>query len=90
MDHGAIEQIGHRGQADVRMRAHVEIVLWSNLHWPEVIKEYKRPDTLPGNCRKQAPYHHAAAQIMQAGLQNVGNRHDDPGFTAAMKLIFQW
>ncbi|MNT44071.1 hypothetical protein D3C72_1805760 [compost metagenome] len=55
MDHGAFVQVGDRGQADVRMRTHVDARAHVEVGGPHMIQEDKRADgaALRGRDRAQ-------------------------------------
>ena len=62
------DQIGHRGEPDVRMRAHVDALAEQELRRAHLVEEDERADHLP-LCRRQRPAHLETAEI-------AGPRHD--------------
>ena len=64
----AVEQIGHGGEPDVRMRAHVDAGADEELRRTHLIEKDKRPDHLPPR-RRQGAAHGEAAEVASA-------RHD--------------
>ncbi len=66
MHHRALEQVGDRGQADVRMRPHVVVVAGLHGHRAEMVEEDERPDAAPAEVRQQPPHPEAAAEILLA------------------------
>ena len=63
MQDGAVEQVGHRGQPDVRVRPHLMVGSGLHLKRPEIVEEHKRPDRLPTSRRQQAADQKTAAQV---------------------------
>ena len=72
--HRALEQIGHRGQADMRMRAHVDLRFRLDRNRAEMIEEHERPHRPALQRRQHAAHHEAAAQILHVALQTQGHR----------------
>ena len=69
VDDLAPDQVGHRGEPDVRMRPHVDALAEQELRRPHLIEKDERPDHLPAR-RWQRPAHFEAAEIARP-------RHDD-------------
>ena len=44
MDNLAVEEIGDCGEADMRVRPHIEILAWRDIRWAHVIKKRERAD----------------------------------------------
>ena len=65
----AVEQVGDGGEADVRMRAHVDAGADEKLGRPHLVEEDEGADHLPPR-RRQRTAHGKAAEI-------AGARHDD-------------
>ena len=88
----AIEKIGDGGQADMRVRPHVEPPARRKGDRPHVIEENERTDHAPAAERQDAP-DFEAADIAQAALSDLrycshlttfpGPRHEDQGFHTA-------
>src|SRR5262249_57294018 len=72
MHDAAVEQIGHGGEPDMRMRPHVHALAGDELHRAEMIEEDEWTDHLPLAMRQRAPYGKAVAEV-------AGARHDDQG-----------
>ena len=64
----AVEEVGHGGEPDMRMRAHVDALAEEELGRPHLVEEDERPDHLPLRRRQRAA-HLEAAEI-------AGARHD--------------
>ena len=62
VDDLAPDQVGHRGEPDVRMRPHVDALAEQELRRPHLIEKDERPDHLPAR-RGQRPAHFEAAEI---------------------------
>ena len=69
--HGSLQQIGHRGQADVGVRAHIVVVGGLRRHRAKVVKKHKGADGLALHGGQHAPHSEAAAQVMGAGGDDV-------------------
>ncbi|MNT34225.1 hypothetical protein D3C72_1701920 [compost metagenome] len=76
--HGAFKQIGHRGQADVRMRAHVVVRTGRHVDRAEMVEENERAHGLLHGRRQVAAHDEAAAQVFLVALQDIGNGHGLP------------
>lgn len=71
----ALEQIGHGGQADMRMRAHVDAVARCHRHRPHMIEEDERPYGLGRGGWQQAA-DGDIAEVPDMGFEQVfDNRH---------------
>jgi hypothetical protein len=72
MHHRALEKIGDRRQADVRMRPHV--VLGAGLLGgrPEMVEEHEGPDRAALRRGQQAPHVEATAQVLVVRLKQLG------------------
>ena len=68
MPHFALEQIGDRGEPDMRVRPHVDAVTDQEFGRPHLVEENERADHL-FLCRRQRAAHFEAAEI-------AGARHD--------------
>ena len=75
MEHRAFEQIRDGGKADVRMRAHVEVVVRGHGDRPEVIEEDEGTHPLAGKGREQAADEEAAPEILGAAGVEVIEGH---------------
>ncbi len=75
MHHRALEQVGHRGQSAVRMRAHIVVHARLLGDRAEVIEEHEGTDAAPLRCRQQAADREAAAQVLGLSLQLLCHRH---------------
>jgi hypothetical protein len=78
MDDLAREQIGDRGEPDVRVRAHVDALAEQELRGPHLVEEDERPDHLAAR-RGQGPAHLEAAEIARPGQDH---RLDRPSVIA--------
>ena len=56
----AVEQVGDRRQADVRVRTHVQLAPGRELAAPHLIEEDERPDHLTLGGRQGTPHLEAA------------------------------
>ena len=65
---GAFKQVGHGGEADMRMRAHVESVAGCVVNRSEMVEENERPHHLVGVEGQHAPDTETAAKIAGARL----------------------
>jgi hypothetical protein len=68
--HSALEQVGHRGQVDVRVWPHVESLPRQQLVRPEVVEEDERAHH-PPLCGRQQPGHVEAIDRPAAGGQHL-------------------
>ena len=68
MDDFAPDQVGDRGQPDVRVRPYVDPLAEQELGRPHLVEEDERPNHLP-LCRRQRPAHLETAEV-------AGPRHD--------------
>jgi hypothetical protein len=66
MDDAALEEIGDGGEADMRMRAHVEAAAGRQLDRPELIEEDEGADHAPLRHWQHAPHREAVAEIARA------------------------
>ena len=66
--HLALEQEGHRGEPDVRVRAHVDAIADQELRGPHLVEEDERPDHLLLRRRQRAAH--------LEGAKIAGARHD--------------
>ncbi len=73
VDHAAVEQVGHGGQADMRMRTHVDALAGGEIDRPHVIEEDERPDRLPRG-RRQHALDREAAQVAHVRPDDVLDR----------------
>ena len=73
--HGPFEQVGDGGQADVRVRAHIVVVVGLMDNGPEVVEEHERPDRLAQRRRQQPPHDEAAAEVLQMRFKHVQDGH---------------
>ena len=64
MQDGAVEQIGHGGKTNVRVRPHIMVVASLYLQRSEMVKKHKRPHRLTAGYRQQAADQKAAAQVL--------------------------
>ena len=76
----AVEQIGHRGEPDVRMRPHVEAVAGLEYGRAEMIEEHERADHARLRRRQRAPHREAVAEI-------GGARHDHGLERVALEFV---
>jgi hypothetical protein len=65
----ALEEVGNRGKANMRMRSHIQSVPRQELAWAHLIEENEGPDHLP-LARRQGAAHLESAQIMRTGNDN--------------------
>ena len=70
MHHRALEQIGDRGQPDVRMRPHVVLVARRLGGRAEVVEEDEGPHGTALRGRQQAPDLEATAEVLVVGLEH--------------------
>jgi hypothetical protein len=75
MLHRAFEQVGHRRQADVRMRPHIVVVAGLRGHRAEMIEEQERPDRLALRRRQQPADDEAAAEVLGVALKRESGVH---------------
>ena len=66
----AVEQVGHGGEPDMRVRAHVHALAGDELHRAHLVEEDERPDHLPAPVRQRAADVEAVAKVAHP-------RHDD-------------
>jgi len=69
----AFEQKRHRGEADMRMRTHVEADAGFERRRAHVIEEDERSDQTRGHCRQHPP-HSQTADIAQMRFENCFDR----------------
>ena len=69
----AIEQIGHGGKTDVRMRPHVEAVAAVKLRGAEMIEEDKRANHARTRRRQTAANQKVIAKIDRARHDHIGD-----------------
>ena len=81
----ALEEIGERRQADVRVRADVVMGAGRHVERPEVVEEDEGPDRAAVGLRQQAPHDEAAAEVLgerreslQLGHEGVPGGRSDP------------
>ena len=81
----ALEEVGERRQADVRMRPDVVVGAGGDVDRPEVVEEDERADGAPVRRGQQAAHHEAAAEIarlrresLQVGHGRVSGRSIGP------------
>ncbi len=85
----ALEQIGDRGQPDMRMRTHIGALPGRHRHRAHVIEEDERADGLSRGGRQQAA-HGEIAQVPHMGLEQVfDGRHKSSGFVGKA-FLRQW
>jgi len=75
---GALEEIGERRQADVRMRPDVVVRARLDVDRPEVVEEDERPDRTPRRRREQAANHQAAAEVARLRRESLQLGHGWP------------
>jgi hypothetical protein len=75
MIHRTFKQIGHGGQADVRMRTHIVVGVNRHVDRTEMVEEDKRPHRLLDRGRQVAAHDKAAAQVFFVALQQVRDGH---------------
>ena len=71
----AVEQVGERRQADVRMRPDVVVGAGLDVDRPEVVEEDERPDRAPGGRGQQAAHHQAAAEVARLRRESLQLGH---------------
>ena len=69
MHHGSVEQVGDRGQPDVRMRTHVMVHARRHRHRPEVIEKDERAATPLARRGQQPADHEATTQVFVLSRQ---------------------
>ena len=74
----AVEQVGQRRQADVRMRPDVVVGAGLDVDRPEVVEEDERADRAPGGGREQAAHHQAAAEVARLRRESLQLGHGRP------------
>jgi hypothetical protein len=69
-----VEQVGHRGQTNVRMRPDIDIHAGLELHWTEMIKKHEGPHGTTCQGGQQSRDAKTAAEILfvPANLQEHG------------------
>ena len=68
-----VPEEGHRGQADVRMRTHVQATAGLEYHWPHVVDEHERADAARLQGGDGAADPEAVAQVMLAWRDDRGH-----------------
>src|SRR5512147_1552411 len=68
----ALEEIGDRGQSDVRMRSHVDPCAGRKGRGPDVVEENERPDHPDRMSRQQTAYLEAAEIFRVRSEQSKG------------------
>ena len=71
VQHGAFEQISDRGQSDVRVRPHVDVLPGGNGRRAEMVEEDEGADALPRVAGQKPAYDEAAAEVVTVGLIEV-------------------
>ena len=71
----ALEQVGERRQADVRMRPDVVVRAGRDVDRPEVVEEDERPDGAPVGRGQQAAHHEAAAEVARLRRESLQLGH---------------
>jgi hypothetical protein len=69
----AVEQIGHRGKADMGMRAYVQAGAGAKLGRPEMIEKDERAHHAGARRWQCPPYREAVAEIDGARHHDMGN-----------------
>src|SRR5688572_7545290 len=69
------EQIGHRAEADVWVRANIQPLPRPKVDWPHLIQEYERPDH-PALDRRQGPANGKSGDILSLGVDDEDGFHD--------------
>ena len=72
----AFEEIGHGGEADVRMRPHVEPLARRQRHRPHLVEEDEGTDAALLRCRQRAAHGKAVAEVAGAGNEH-GFEHQE-------------
>ena len=77
----ALEQVGERRQADVRMRPHVVVGAGRDVDRPEVVEEDERADGAPVGRGQQAAHDEAAAEVARRAAREsaTGSRTSPDG-----------
>ena len=69
------EEVGHRGEVDVRVRAHVHPMPALELHWAHVVPEDERADEAALHRRERAAHAEAAEVARASGdEEELGHR----------------
>jgi hypothetical protein len=68
---GALEQVAHGGQPDVRVRAHVQALARGELHGAELVEEHERPDRAPRGAGQRAVHEKAVAEVGRMGRDHL-------------------
>src|ERR1700749_5242436 len=69
VDYFAVEQIRHRGEVNVRMRADIDTLADAELGRPHLVEKDKRADHLPGLGRQ------CAANLEASEIAGAGHNH---------------
>jgi hypothetical protein len=77
VQHRALEEIGHGGQADVRVRPHVVVVGRHGAHRTEMVEEHERADGLALRRWQRPAHHEATAEVLVVRLQDPSVAHGD-------------
>ena len=78
MHQRALEQVGHGRQADVRVRAHVVVVVRAGGDRAEMVEEQEGADRLPRRGGQQTAHAETPAQVLLVRLQRQSLRHGAP------------
>ena len=87
---GALEQVGHGGEPDVRVRPHIDARAGREVHGPHVVEKNERPHHLV-RMRGQQPSHAEAAEVADMRLEDgehVGA--GEVGVCSRVPLRFRW
>ena len=84
--HRALPQVGHGGQADMRMRAHRDRLLAAEHRRPDVVEEHERTDAAPIGTR-QDPADGESAEVVQARTVEFGHGVDLRGIGTMMPRV---
>ena len=83
----AFEEIGDGGEADVRMRPHVESLSWREQGRAHLVEENERADAAPAGVGQGAAHREAVAEIPRARdderIEHIGENTTMP-FTSAL------
>ena len=72
----ALEQVGQRGQADVRMRANIVVRARGDIERAEMVEEHERADRAAVRRGQQAAHHEAAAEVAGGRRESLQLGHE--------------
>ncbi len=74
MQDRALEQVAHGGQADVRVRPHVQALAGAQAHRAELVEEHERAHGAPGGAGQRPVHEEAVAEVGRVGRDHLHGR----------------